>query len=221
MIVLACSLWGDKDKYCQGAIRAARAVPQISQASRVPLQMWVYHDNTVPKRVLQTLKKLDCKVTHVSARRAAWKGERRAMWRFLAMGDARAVYLIDADMSTEIMLTPRVLKTLREMHSAPKTCCQIWTWRPTWRHQSTYCIPACFTGVVTPSPTKIAGALEHFQATHKPLTFGEGSLPPNRPRYGNGYGLDEWFLRFRWLNILRKQHNMNVRVKMVDYMSIR
>lgn len=199
-VIVSTSLWGADPKYCAGAIRVIRRLPEWAQ-------LWVYHDRTVPEATLARLESLGAILIDASA--LGWRGERRAMWRFMALDDAPAVYLMDTDVTPELLTHPRTaaaLAALRDTPVAPGRP-RVWTWRPWWRHQGEACIPACFTGIAVAAPLggRMRQALERYVRDRAPLEWRDGSIPAKRPRYPDGYGLDEWFLRFHLRRVLGEQ----------------
>lgn len=213
MVVLSCSLWGNLPKYCDGAIASAKLTKRIQAASGVPVEFWIYHDDTVPPKTLQDLQKLGCRMIKVDV---AWKGERRAMWRFLALDEASAVFLVDADMTPELMLTRPTVQTIRHLHYGVLPT--LFTWQPSWKHQSTTCVPACFTGIRLTAPLngKIRASISKYARSQPPLRCEKGSIPSNKHRYANGYGIDEWYLRFYLMKVTGK-----LRLSIIPYRRFR
>jgi len=194
-VVLAASLWGDHPLYCEGAVTTAKLVPIMQARTGVPLELWLYHDASVPQA---TLDRLAAHGVVLRGDAPVWAGERRAMWRFLALDETPRVYFIDMDVSPALMLHRKTLTAIRAVAAHPHRSPAMWTWRPVWRHQNVVCVPACYTGVAVAAPLggRLRDALDRFAREHPPLEYAEpGAIRAKQHRYPNGYGLDEWFLR--------------------------
>lgn len=178
---MSMALWGSNPKYTDGAVATAQAVQRLPLDTKVVL----YHDDSVPQSVLARLAQ--CKV--ILKRAPDWPGERRAMWRFLALGEYRRVFFLDADSSPSLLLARPTVQALMEMSRASTP--GLWTWIPGWRHETQRCVPACFTGVVLDKLIN-TDRLTDYVKTHRVLTG--GSQQHKQHRYKNGYGLDEWWL---------------------------
>jgi hypothetical protein len=202
-IVVSSSLWGNKAEYTQGAILTARQIQNYNKANRLPkLAFWVYFDDTAPKPVLQKLRNYGARCI----RGPAWQGERRAMWRFLALGEARAVITLDVDDNIcHTLLTDRFcLRMLRQMDRAGHDQKPgIWVWKALWQHCGKFYVPAGLFGAYVNRPlNNLQRDIEQYIGRSKPMC-GQG-------RYGDGYGLDEEFLTNHLVRQLRTQQQCRV-----------
>jgi len=98
MKVVSFSLFGSDPLYTVGAIRNSELMPIIYPE----WSMWVYHDNTVPTEVLQTLQNNKVKLIQLNG-----QGFYRAMWRFYPCGDKNIEYFISRDTDSRISLRDR------------------------------------------------------------------------------------------------------------------
>lgn len=86
MNIVSFSLWGDKPIYCEGAIKNVSLVKEIYEG----WEMYVYYDNTVPKKYIDQLNSLGVTTIDVTD-----KNMYGMFWRFLANdvdGDGYSIY---------------------------------------------------------------------------------------------------------------------------------
>lgn len=198
-VALAVSLWGHLPQYTAGALRLAEAVPQLGQKSGVSLQLWVYHDASVPAIVRKQLQNNGAVMYYQTG--PDFTQERRAMWRFQALGQATAICTMDADLDVDLYFRPCFLNLLRQLVAPTTAPCCI-TWRPAWKHMNKRCVPAGCTGFVLDKPfSDIAQHMRTFLSERSPLSA-KGGVLSKAHRYPNGYGLDEWYITFTLLPLL-------------------
>ena len=195
-IVVSSSLWGKKAEYTQGALLTAKQLQAYNRGNRQPkLAFWVYFDDSVPAPVIRRLRKLGARCI----RGPAWKGERRAMWRFLALGEARAVITLDVDDNIcHTLLTDRFCtRMLRHMCRAKQgNRPGLWVWKALWQHCGKFYVPAGLWGACVRRPIK--DIREHIERYIK-----RSAVLDKKGRYGNGYGLDEEYLTHHLVKRLR------------------
>jgi hypothetical protein len=203
-IVVSSSLWGNKCKYTQGALLTARQIRLYNQSNRQPkLAFWVYHDDTVPKAVMARLRKDGAQCIQAPD----WKGERRALWRFLALGKAYAVVTLDVDDNIcHTLLTDRFcMRMLRGLAWARyEKRPGVWLWKAWWQHHGKSYIPAGLFGVCVTKPLglKLQHDIEAYLSRTATLS--------TQGRYGNGYGLDEDYLTNFLIRQLRNTHKCQI-----------
>ena len=95
MIYVAASLYGAKKKYTDGALKVARSVATWTHPHFVGAMFVVYHDNTVPPSILQSLRNNSAVTIDKST--LGWKLDLRMFWRFLALCDYEYFYITDVD----------------------------------------------------------------------------------------------------------------------------
>ena len=98
MKVVSFSLFGSNPLYCVGAIRNSELMSEIFPE----WEMWVYHDDTVEKGVLQKLQNNNVKLI-----KSQDSGFYRSMWRFYPCGDKSVEYFISRDTDSRISLRDR------------------------------------------------------------------------------------------------------------------
>lgn len=203
-VVVSSSLWGDKAEYTQGALLTARQIQRYNQSNRQPkLEFWVYHDDSVPRPVMARLKTYGVKCI----RGPAWAGERRALWRFLALAETRAVITLDVDDNIcHTLLTDRFcLRMLRHMAQAKREKKPgVWVWKALWQHCGKYYVPAGLFGVCVNRPLgpALKAHMEAYLGRARPLS--------KKGRYKNGYGLDEEYLTNSLMRRLRDRDQCQV-----------
>lgn len=98
MKVVSFSLFGSDPLYTVGAIRNSELMPIIYPE----WSMWVYHDNTVPIEVLETLQNNNVKLIQLDG-----QGFYRSMWRFYPCGDNTIEHFISRDADSRISFRDR------------------------------------------------------------------------------------------------------------------
>jgi len=94
MKVISFSLYGDLPKYNVGAIKNS----ELSKAHFPDWEMWVYHNNSVPKETLDILKENEVKLINMQIE----EGPRNALWRFLPAQDKTVDYFISRDCDSRL-----------------------------------------------------------------------------------------------------------------------
>ena len=94
MKVISFSLYGDSPKYNIGAIKNSK----LSKTHFPDWEMWVYHNDSVPKETLDILKKNDVKLINMQME----EGPRNALWRFLPAQDESIDYFISRDCDSRL-----------------------------------------------------------------------------------------------------------------------
>lgn len=92
--VISFSLYGDSPKYNIGAIRNSELYTKFFPG----WEMWVYHNDSVPKETLDTLKLNQVKLINMKVE----EGPRNALWRFLPAGDESVDYFISRDCDSRL-----------------------------------------------------------------------------------------------------------------------
>lgn len=100
---IAFSLWGDTPLYTQGAVRNAEIAPEIYPG----WQVVVYHDQTVPRSVLDALASLSVRLIDMSTSELYGP-----FWRFLASDFPDCGHAVFRD--TDSRLTTREYKAVQE-----------------------------------------------------------------------------------------------------------
>lgn len=77
--VISFSLYGDLSKYTIGAIKNSKLCKKFFPG----WEMWVYHNDSVPQEILDTLVENDVKLINTQVE----EGTRNALWRFSPAGD--------------------------------------------------------------------------------------------------------------------------------------
>lgn len=94
MKVISFSLYGDSPKYNIGAIKNSK----LSKAHFPNWEMWVYHNDSVPKETLDILKENGVKLINMQVE----EGPRNALWRFLPAQDESVDYFISRDCDSRL-----------------------------------------------------------------------------------------------------------------------
>jgi hypothetical protein len=92
--VISFSLYGDAPKYNVGAIRNSELYKKFFPE----WEMWVYHNDSVPKKTLDALNENSVKLINTNVE----EGPRNALWRFLPAGDESIDYFISRDCDSRL-----------------------------------------------------------------------------------------------------------------------
>ena len=108
MNVISFSLWGDNPKYMDGIIDNADVKQRLEFYK--DWEMWVYHNDSVPERVLDQLTKLNVVLKREETIHSDYfvPGERRcfhnATWRFHPASDPNIDYFISRDADSRLFV---------------------------------------------------------------------------------------------------------------------
>jgi hypothetical protein len=97
--VISFSLWGNSDFYCIGAIRNSEIKKNIFK----DWEMWVYHDNTVPKHILESLEKNGVKLIYTEG-----ESFEKSTWRFYPISEPDVDFFISRDTDSRISIRDEV-----------------------------------------------------------------------------------------------------------------
>jgi len=92
--VISFSLYGDLSKYTIGAIKNSKLCKKFFPG----WEMWVYHNDSVPQEILDTLVENDVKLINTQVE----EGTRNALWRFSPAGDESVDYFISRDCDSRL-----------------------------------------------------------------------------------------------------------------------
>jgi hypothetical protein len=95
--IISFSLYGNDTLYTTGAIRNAEMIPALYQSWTARF----YVDGSVPNSTIRRLRRLGAEVIHVKKEQTSWTDARR-MWRYLALDDADAEYVMLRDCDSRI-----------------------------------------------------------------------------------------------------------------------
>jgi len=98
--VISFSLYGDNPKYTIGAVRNA----QLKDIYFKEWEMWVYHNDSVPKIILDELAALHVRLINTQED----CGYLGSLWRFLAIDEPDVEYFISRDCDSRISLRDEV-----------------------------------------------------------------------------------------------------------------
>ena len=96
MKILSFSLYGDNPIYTMGCIKNA----QIKKEVFKDWEMWVYHNDTVPQNILDTLSELNVKLIDTKEN----NGFFGSLWRFYPITEPNVEYFISRDCDSRISL---------------------------------------------------------------------------------------------------------------------
>ena len=108
MKVISFSLWGDNPKYMDGIIDNADVKQRLDFYK--DWEMWVYHNDSVPDRVLDQLKTLNVILKREETIHSDYfvPGKRRcfhnATWRFHPASDPKVEYFISRDADSRLFI---------------------------------------------------------------------------------------------------------------------
>jgi len=100
MRVISFSLYGGNPIYTVGCVKNAQLHRQFFK----DWEMWVYHNDTVPKNILEELKLLDVKLINTFEE----NGFFGSLWRFRPMIDDKIEYFISRDCDSRISLRDEI-----------------------------------------------------------------------------------------------------------------
>lgn len=200
-VIISSCIYGSNPRYLNKALNAA--IHQLKLMKLIinrPMEMWVYHDNTVPTAVL---KKLEAHAKLIDMTSYGYVGDRRTLWRFHALATSNRVILFDLDLADSLLMMQKTKTHLcKTLSPLPSSGCKIYAWRPQWKHQQRSCIPAGLTCILqSKCNPSIVERIHHYCKNIKNLSH--ISLPSRKSRYANGYGLDEWWLTFYLCKIVK------------------
>lgn len=181
---VAASLYGAKRKYMDGALKVAKDVATWSHPHFVGATFVVYHDDTVPPDILQSLRyngAVTIDKTHLGL-----KHELRTFWRFLALCEYDTCFITDVDFIQN--LHERLSRNADLLHTSDGSSLLCGERGYRYHHERQVAFDAgAFGGchlqhIGWDIPQQIQTFIEHS----RPLAF--------KGRYAKYYGNDEVFL---------------------------
>ncbi|MGB0360882.1 MAG: tetratricopeptide repeat protein [Endozoicomonas sp.] len=162
--VIAFSLWGDKERYLHGTLRNLQSTPEIYPGWEV----WVYHDNSIPKHYQYLMKQLGAKLIKQLDNQSI---KQKTCWRFSVASTSSVGYFMIRD--ADSVISEREKKAVDAWLESGKLFHIIRDW---WTH--TDLILAGMWGGVAGILPNIQPMVTQYSARHLET--------PN---------IDQWFLR--------------------------
>ena len=168
--VITMSVWGNTPMYTTGAIRNS----EIKNEILPDWEIWVYHDNTVPQDILNTLESNGCKLILPEL------NNQNMFWRFYPASDTTIERFIVRDSDSRLSL--RDVSALEDWEQSDKK------FHIVREHPVGHAWPLCggMWGC-------LGGAIPDINHLINEYLGGRGDL--HAPQHAGGRELDQYFLR--------------------------